>query len=156
MLIPTPEPKSVATPSKRLMPCPCLLYEMITVCLLHPLTTSTVSHRFIPGGTLGTGFCVPAPVESDDATGVSVEGLVEEFVTASLLSIVRASGNEVLERRSEEADVWFARGTALLWDIGVSCGSCFFSFVSVLALSLGLQRWGSTTVMRIRERLGED
>ncbi|KAL8927215.1 MAG: hypothetical protein Q9172_001475 [Xanthocarpia lactea] len=108
---------AVATPSKWIMHPHALLYEMITICLLHPLTTSTVSHRFIPSGTLGTGFCVPAPVEGDDATGFSVEVLVEEFVTASLLSVVRASDTEVLERRSEEAGVWFARGTALPGDI---------------------------------------
>ena len=33
-----------------------IAYEITIVCLLHPLTISTLSHRFIPGGTLGGDF----------------------------------------------------------------------------------------------------
>lgn len=73
---------------------------MTTVCLLQPLIVSTLSHRVIPGGTLGLGFCFSALDEGDGAT-VPIDISLGVLVAASFVLLF-----------------WFSVDTVLVWTCG--------------------------------------
>ena len=64
---------------------------MTIVCLLQPLIISTLSLRFIPGGTLRSDLC-RAFDEECEMTGRSVDVLGELLVAASFVLLFRSLG----------------------------------------------------------------